>query len=47
MKSELKRRFSQLAENGNMAMPLDKDGFSQKFGWVIDPFGISWQLNGQ
>lgn len=37
--------FSRLSENGQVAMPLDNYGFSQKFGWVIDKFGVSWQLN--
>ncbi|MNY33931.1 hypothetical protein D3C86_1682320 [compost metagenome] len=37
--------FSKLAENGQVMMPLDDYGFSQKFGWVADQFGISWQLN--
>jgi len=26
-------------------MPLDNYGFSQKFGWIADKFGVSWQLN--
>lgn len=42
---ELERIFSKLSENGEVAMPLDNYGFSQKFGWVIDRFGVSWQLN--
>ncbi len=43
--NELERLFSKLAENGHVTMPLNNYGFSQKFGWVIDQFGISWQLN--
>ncbi|MFL0352611.1 VOC family protein [Xanthomarina sp. GH4-25] len=43
--SELERLFSKLSENGNVTMPLNNYGFSQKFGWVIDQFGVSWQLN--
>jgi predicted 3-demethylubiquinone-9 3-methyltransferase (glyoxalase superfamily) len=42
---ELERLFSKLSENGAVAMPLDNYGFSQKFGWVVDRFGFSWQLN--
>ena len=43
--AELERLFSKLSENGNVTMPLNNYGFSQKFGWVIDQFGVSWQLN--
>ena len=43
--SELERLFSKLSKNGTVTMPLNNYGFSQKFGWVIDQFGISWQLN--
>jgi len=42
---EMNRLFSKLSENGKITMPLNNYGFSQKFGWVIDQFGISWQLN--
>jgi predicted 3-demethylubiquinone-9 3-methyltransferase (glyoxalase superfamily) len=42
---EIEKLFSKLSENGAVAMPLDNYGFSQKFGWVIDRFGVSWQLN--
>lgn len=42
---EIERLFSKLSKNGNIAMPLDNYGFSQKFGWVIDQFGVSWQLD--
>ena len=42
---EMSRLFSKLSENGKITMPLNNYGFSQKFGWVIDQFGISWQLN--
>ena len=26
-------------------MPLDNYGFSKRFGWLQDRFGVSWQLN--
>jgi predicted 3-demethylubiquinone-9 3-methyltransferase (glyoxalase superfamily) len=42
---ELELLFDKLAEKGQVAMPLNNYGFSQKFGWVMDQFGISWQLN--
>ena len=43
--SELERLFTKLSENGKVMMPLNNYGFSQKFGFVEDKFGISWQLN--
>ncbi len=42
---EIQRLFGRLSEKGKVAMPLDNYGFSTKFGWVIDRFGVSWQLN--
>ncbi|WP_285057551.1 VOC family protein [Pedobacter ginsengisoli] len=42
---ELQMLFSKLQEGGRVMMPLDNYGFSQKFGWVADQFGISWQVN--
>ncbi|MFN3341101.1 MAG: VOC family protein, partial [Flavobacteriales bacterium] len=42
---EIKTLFSKLSEGGIVTMPLDSYGFSQKFAWVIDKFGVSWQLN--
>ncbi|MEK9198881.1 VOC family protein [Ureibacillus sp. 179-F W5.1 NHS] len=42
---ELEEAFAKLSKNGQVLMPLDGYGFSKKFGWVQDPFGISWQLN--
>jgi len=43
--SELDRVFTQLSAGGTVLMPLDNYGFSTKFGWVSDRFGVSWQLN--
>lgn len=42
---ELERVFNLLGEGGQVLMPLDNYGFSQRFGWVNDRFGVSWQLN--
>lgn len=37
--------FNKLSEGGKIFMPLDNYGFSKKFGFVEDKFGVSWQLN--
>ena len=42
---ELDNAFSQLSNNGDILMPPDNYGFSRKFTWVSDRFGVSWQLN--
>ena len=42
---ELSNLFDALSKDGNVFMPPGNYGFSQKFSWVEDRFGISWQLN--
>jgi predicted 3-demethylubiquinone-9 3-methyltransferase (glyoxalase superfamily) len=42
---ELERLFAALADGGRQLMPLGDYGFSRRFGWVDDRFGVSWQLN--
>jgi predicted 3-demethylubiquinone-9 3-methyltransferase (glyoxalase superfamily) len=44
-KMELEEAFSRLSSGGAILMPLDNYGFSARFGWVNDRFGVSWQLN--
>ena len=43
--SALDSAFTQLAEGGQIFMPIADYGFSQRFGWCCDRFGVSWQLN--
>jgi predicted 3-demethylubiquinone-9 3-methyltransferase (glyoxalase superfamily) len=43
--AELDGLYGALAEQGTELMPLGSYGFSAKFGWVNDRFGVSWQLN--
>jgi predicted 3-demethylubiquinone-9 3-methyltransferase (glyoxalase superfamily) len=43
--AELERVFGILSEGCQVLMPLDNYGFSQRFGWLNDRFGVSWQLN--
>lgn len=42
---ELEQAFRTLSDGGQVLMPLDAYGFSTRFGWVNDRFGVSWQLN--
>jgi predicted 3-demethylubiquinone-9 3-methyltransferase (glyoxalase superfamily) len=42
---ELQRLFAAFADGGTQLMALDDYGFSRRFGWVNDRFGVSWQLN--
>ena len=42
---EINRLSASLSEGGATLMPLGKYGFSRKFAWVNDRFGVSWQLN--
>lgn len=37
--------FQRLSDGGEVMMPLDDYGFSRRFGWLADRFGVSWQLN--
>lgn len=41
---EVDRLFGALSAEGVILMPLESYPFSQRFGWVQDRFGLSWQL---
>lgn len=43
--AELEAAFGRLSTGGAVLMPLDNYGFSKRFGWINDRFGVSWQLN--
>lgn len=42
---ELQRLYDSLSAGGKVLMPLGSYGFSRKFGWLNDVFGVSWQIN--
>lgn len=43
--AEIDRLCTALGEGGTELMPLADYGFSTKFAWLNDRFGVSWQLN--
>ena len=43
-KARIDAVWSQLAEGGKVLMPLDKYPFSERYGWIEDRYGLSWQL---
>ena len=42
---ELDMAFTALSSGGQVLMPLGSYGFSTRFAWISDRFGVSWQLN--
>lgn len=42
---EIDGLWKALSEGGVALMELDRYPFSEKFGWVMDRYGITWQLN--
>ncbi|MCA0047779.1 VOC family protein [Mesorhizobium sp. B283B1A] len=42
---ELNRIVEILAKDGAFLMPPDNYGFSRRFAWLNDRFGVSWQIN--
>ncbi|RIW33975.1 VOC family protein [Bacillus salacetis] len=41
---EIDRLYGQLSEGGTALMPIGDYGFSKKFGWINDKYGVSWQM---
>jgi predicted 3-demethylubiquinone-9 3-methyltransferase (glyoxalase superfamily) len=42
--SEIDNLWEKLAQGGTVLMELNKYPFSDKYGWIQDRFGVSWQL---
>ena len=43
--AEAERIFRELSHAGSMVMPLEKTFWAERFGMVIDRFGIPWMIN--
>jgi predicted 3-demethylubiquinone-9 3-methyltransferase (glyoxalase superfamily) len=42
--AEVETLWEKFIENGEALMPLDAYPFSEKYGWVMDKYGLSWQV---
>lgn len=38
------KAWNKLSDGGNVLMPIGKYPFSERYGWVQDKYGVSWQL---
>jgi predicted 3-demethylubiquinone-9 3-methyltransferase (glyoxalase superfamily) len=43
-REKLDEVWNALADGGSVLMPIDKYPFSERYGWVSDKYGLSWQL---
>ena len=43
--AEVDELFSRLSDGGQVLMELARYPFSEKFAWLNDGFGVSWQLS--
>ena len=44
-KFDIDAQFAALAKEGNIKMPLQKTFWAEKFGMLVDKFGIHWMFN--
>ena len=43
--TEAERVFQELSKDGRVMMPLEKTFWAERFGMVVDRFGIPWLIN--
>jgi predicted 3-demethylubiquinone-9 3-methyltransferase (glyoxalase superfamily) len=42
---EVDQLWEKFSDGGMALMPLQKYPFSEKFGWIMDKYGLTWQVN--
>lgn len=45
-RARAERVFNALAEGGKVTMPFEETFWVERFGMVVDRFGVSWLING-
>lgn len=43
--AKIEKTYKKLSEGATVIFPLDKYDWSPRYAWVIDKFGLSWQLD--
>ncbi|MEW6195563.1 MAG: VOC family protein [Bacteroidota bacterium] len=43
-RKNLDSTWEKLSQDGTVLMPIDKYPFSERYGWIQDKYGLSWQL---
>lgn len=43
--ADAERIFHELAKGGRIVMPLEKTFWAERFGMLVDRFGIPWMIN--
>lgn len=43
--NEIERLAAALTDGGSTLMPLGDYGFSERYCWIADRYGVTWQLN--
>ena len=43
--AECEQLFAALSDGGQVVMPLEKTFWAERFGMLIDRFGVSWMVN--
>jgi len=41
---ETNKTWNKLSEGGKVLMPIDKYDWSERYGWIQDKFGLTWQV---